>query len=152
MKSISKKIFFITFAFVLVFSACKEDEHAEWKILNEEWLNKHKDETGFEETGSGLSYKIINEGIIRNPNASSFIRATYTGKLIDGTTFDSGTYETSLANAIAGWQEGLAKIRTNGKIILYIPSNLGYGKTGSGLKIPPHSTLIFEIELHESIN
>lgn len=152
MKIFSKNIFFVTLALVLLFSACKEDEYADWKIINEAWLEKHKNDAGFIQTESGLSYKIINTGIIRHPNSSSYIRATYTGKLIDGSVFDSGEYAASLANAILGWQEGVTKIRTNGRIVLYVPSSMGYGKTGSGSRIPPHSTLIFEIELHESIN
>lgn len=152
MKIFSKNIFFITLAIVLLFGACKEDEYADWKIINEAWLEKHKNDDGFIQTESGLSYKIINMGIIRHPNSSSFIRASYTGKLIDGSTFDSGEYAAGLGNAIPGWQEGIPKIRTNGKMILRVPSSMGYGKTGSGSSIPPHSTLIFEVELHESIN
>jgi FKBP-type peptidyl-prolyl cis-trans isomerase len=72
--------------------------------------------------------------------------------LIDGSTFDEGEYAGSLESAIPGWQEGIPKIKTNGIMILRIPSSMGYGETGSGTRIPPHSTLIFEIELHESIN
>lgn len=137
----------------MLLSACKEEEeYADWKIINEAWLEKHKNDDGFIQTESGLSYKIINLGIIRHPNSSSAIRATYTGKLINDSIFDSGEYASSLANAIPGWQEGIPKIRTNGKMILRIPSTMGYGETGSGSKIPPHSTLVFEIELHESIN
>ncbi len=152
MKIFSKNIFFITLAIVLLFGACKEDEYAEWKIINEAWLEKHKNDDGFIQTESGLSYKIINLGIIRHPNSSSYINATYKGTLIDGSTFDEGVYEGSLESAIPGWQEGISKIKTNGKMILRIPSSMGYGDTGSGSRIPPHSTLIFEIELHESIN
>jgi hypothetical protein len=60
MKIFSKNIFFITLAIVLLFGACKEDEYAEWKIINEAWLEKHKNDDGFIQTESGLSYKIIN--------------------------------------------------------------------------------------------
>jgi FKBP-type peptidyl-prolyl cis-trans isomerase len=78
----------------------------------------------------------------------------YTGKLIDGKVFDSSVergkpVEFKLNGVIPGWTEGLQFIGEGGKIILYIPSDLSYGKNGAGQAIPPNATLIFEVELLE---
>ena len=75
----------------------------------------------------------------------------YTGKLIDGTVFDSSErqgkpFEFPLNKVIAGWTEGLQKISKGGKIKLYVPPQLAYGDEGRP-GIPPGATLIFDIEL-----
>ena len=136
---------------VSLFNSCKEDEFGDWKILNEQWMENHKNDEGFIQTESGLSYKIIHAGDIRFPNVSSYVEVNYTGRLIDGTIFDSGTYQRSLAMAIRGWQEGLRKIRGGGRIILYIPAELAYGEEGMG-SIPPHSVLRFDLTLIRSFD
>jgi FKBP-type peptidyl-prolyl cis-trans isomerase len=135
---------------MLSFSSCKDDVYADWKILNEKWLETHKNDPGFVQTESGLCYKVIHQGIMRRPSPNSWIVANYTGKLIDGTEFDSGTYDYYLSNAVAGWKEGIIKMNGGGKYIFYIPADLGYGEDGSGDDIAPHSTLIFEVELVDS--
>lgn len=134
---------------ILVFTSCQTDKYADWKYLNEQWLEQHKTDEGFIQTDSGLCYKIIHEGSTRNPNANSVVKVNYTGKLIDGTEFDSGTYYSYLASAIQGWQEILPKLKSGGRCIIYVPYDLAYGSDGSG-DIPPYSTLKFEIELLDS--
>ena len=133
-------------------SSCERDDYEEWKILNERWWENNKDKEGYQTTKSGLMYRIEHEGgdNQRHPGEYSQIRVTYTGKLIDGTTFDSAeNYPLSMTSVIAGWVEGLKKLRDGGIIHLYIPYTLGYGEAGSG-SIPPYSTLYFKIQLHES--
>jgi FKBP-type peptidyl-prolyl cis-trans isomerase len=80
----------------------------------------------------------------------------YTGRLLDGTIFDSSLerkpakpYEFTLGNGevIAGWDEGIAMMNEGGKATLIIPSKLGYGSSGSGGKIKPFSPLVFDVEL-----
>lgn len=139
---------FVALLTLLVVSSCKTDDHLDWKILNEQWLEKHKTDPGFVQTESGLCYKIINQGIKKYPNLGSVVEVNYTGTLIDGSKFDSGTYKNSLSSTVKGWQEILPKLKSGGgRCIMYVPSDLGYGKDGSGSKIPPYSTLKFEIEL-----
>lgn len=73
----------------------------------------------------------------------------YTGWLTDGTEFDSsGSTERRfrLSQLITGWQLGISGMKVGGKRQLVIGSSYGYGPNGSG-KIPPHSTLVFVIEL-----
>lgn len=82
------------------------------------------------------------------------ISVHYTGKLEDGTKFDSsvdrGTpfeFTIGQGQVIAGWEKGLLDMKVGEKRILTIPSDMGYGAQGAGGVIPPNATLIFEVEL-----
>ena len=82
------------------------------------------------------------------------ISVHYTGKLEDGTKFDSsvdrGTpfdFTIGQGQVIAGWEQGLLDMKVGEKRILTIPSEMGYGAQGAGGIIPPDATLIFEVEL-----
>lgn len=148
-------IFAIGLLLSLVLSSCaKENDWEDWKIMNEQWLEQHRSDEGFITTESGLSYKIIHAGYQKNPTSQSAVAVSYTGKLINGTVFDSSTgyYINDLSSYIQGFSEGLPKIKESGIIQLYIPYNLGYGEDGSGNSIPPYSTLIFEVQLLKSYN
>ena len=101
---------------------------------------------------SGLQYKVIQEGSGKMPTASDTVSVHYRGTLIDGTEFDSsykrGKAATFRADrVIAGWKEALQLMKEGAKWQLFIPANLAYGQRGAGAKIPPNSTLIFEVEL-----
>ncbi len=117
------------------------------------FLAENKKNPDVHVTESGLQYKVITEGTGPKPTATSKVTVKYTGKLIDGTIFDStdnnGGQPISfgLNQVIRGWTEGLQLMPTGSKYILYIPSELGYGDQGAGGLIPGGATLIFEIEL-----
>lgn len=117
----------------------------------EQFMAANKEEEGVVETESGLQYKILMEGTGISPEESDTVEVNYKGRLLDGTEFDS-SYERGesavfpLNRVIKGWTEGLQYAKEGGKIELYIPSELAYGKRGAG-PIPGNSTLIFEIEL-----
>ncbi|MEA4981581.1 MAG: FKBP-type peptidyl-prolyl cis-trans isomerase [Paludibacter sp.] len=132
------------------FSSCNEDEFTDWKHLNNKWLEEHANDEGFNKTESGLYYKIIHksEGYHR-PNITSVIKVEYTGKLIDGTKFESATKSMYLYETIAGWQEGLRLMRDGSHFIFYIPAELAYGEKAKG-SVPPNSVLIFDIKLLQS--
>jgi len=141
--------------FTLVLPACQENEWADWKLKNEQWLEANKNKPGVITTESGLQYKVVYQGwyLNRKPNANSDVRVKYTGKLIDGSTFESSNEAVfNLARVIEGWREGITKMNDGGNYILYIPSTLGYDTATTNVKIPPHSTLIFDIDLMESKN
>jgi FKBP-type peptidyl-prolyl cis-trans isomerase len=116
------------------------------------FLEQNKSKEGVKTTSSGLQYKIINEGTGKTATPTSSVTVHYTGKLLDGTEFDSSVKRGQpatfgLNQVIAGWTEGLQLIKEGGKAILYIPHELGYGERGAGGVIPPYSALIFEVEL-----
>jgi FKBP-type peptidyl-prolyl cis-trans isomerase FklB len=76
----------------------------------------------------------------------------YVGTLIDGKEFDNSVKRGEpatfpLGGVIRGWTEILQQMTVGAKWKVYIPSELGYGERGAGGQIPPHSTLIFEINL-----
>lgn len=128
------KIFFISLIFGL--------------LIGEEMENK------IIKTDSGLEYKEIKIGDSKYPEKGDKVIVHYTGKLEDGTVFDSSVernvpFEFTLGQGrvIKGWDEGLSTMKIGGKRTLIIPPDLGYGSRGAGDRIPPNSTLIFEIEL-----
>ena len=91
-----------------------------------------------------------------SPTIENQVKVHYVGYLEDGTKFDSSidrgspiTFE--LNQVIKGWQEALTQMSAGDKWKLQIPPQLGYGEQGAGERIPPNSTLIFEIELIEVI-
>jgi|688.fasta_scaffold167727_3 FKBP-type peptidyl-prolyl cis-trans isomerase len=81
----------------------------------------------------------------------------YTGKLVDGTKFDSSldrgpggtpfTFQLGVGQVIQGWDKGVAGMKVGGKRKLTIPSKEGYGERGAPPVIPPNSTLVFDVEL-----
>ncbi|NQW78825.1 MAG: FKBP-type peptidyl-prolyl cis-trans isomerase [Chitinophagaceae bacterium] len=95
---------------------------------------------------SGVLYQIITAGNNNKPKLTSTITVTYTGKLMNDKTFDSGTITYPLNNLIPGWQIALPFIGEGGQIKILIPSSLGYGSSGSG-EIPGNSPLYFDVSL-----
>jgi len=106
-------------------------------------------------TASGLQYRIITEGSgTENPAPNSIVTVHYSGKLTDGTEFDSSYKRNQPASfpvngVIQGWTEALQLMHVGDKWELTIPSDLAYGRQGAGNAIPPDATLIFEVELLE---
>lgn len=118
----------------------------------EKFLAENKNNPGVKVTPSGLQYLVLQEGKGEKPNAKSRVTVHYTGKLIDGTVFDSSVdrgkpITFGLNDVIAGWTEGLQLMSPGAKYRLFIPYNLGYGERGAGGMIPGGATLIFDVEL-----
>jgi FKBP-type peptidyl-prolyl cis-trans isomerase len=115
------------------------------------YFAKLKDNKAVVESASGLRYEVLVPGTGANPKPSDTVKVHYTGKLLDGTVFDSSIQrgepaEFPLDGVIPGWTEGIQKIAKGGKIRLHVPASLAYGDTGRG-NIPPGAALIFEVEL-----
>lgn len=127
------------------------------RSLGTKFLEENKTKEGVKVTESGLQYKVVKEGTGRAPAANNTVKVHYTGKLIDGTIFDSsvqkGQPATFTVNGlIPGFTEALLLMKEGGKMIVFIPDNLAYGDRGAGQFIKPNATLIFEIELLEIVN
>ena len=109
---------------------------------------------GFEKTASGLRYKMINKGSGKKAEAGKTVSVHYTGQLPDGKVFDSSyprkkpiEFRLGQGQVIEGWDEGIALLQVGDKARFVIPSDLAYGPSGAGGVIPPHATLIFDVEL-----
>ena len=154
----NSRISIVILMIIISFTACKEDNYIDWKVKNDAFLEQNKTKPGVVTTASGLQYKIIDDGwsYNRKPNKTSYVDLKYVLSLVDGSKLQSGEIHQYLNDSysvlISGFIEGVTKIHDGGSIILYIPSDLGYGKDGSGTTIPSHSTLIYQIDLDSSQN
>ena len=120
--------------------------------IGEAFLSENAKREGVTTRASGLQYVVIRKGAGDRPAASDRVEVHYTGKLIDGTVFDSsverGVPATfGVTQVIPGWVEALQLMREGDKWRLYIPSTLAYGENGAGGVIGPNMTLIFDVEL-----
>ena len=122
------------------------------KKAGEEFLSKNGERKEVLTTPSGLQYEILKEGDGPKPTAADRVEVHYTGKLIDGTVFDSSEERGvpasfGVTQVIPGWVEALQLMSVGSRWRLFIPSNLAYGPQGAGPTIGPNSTLIFDVEL-----
>ncbi|MDO5396000.1 MAG: FKBP-type peptidyl-prolyl cis-trans isomerase [Bacteroidales bacterium] len=118
----------------------------------EAFLSENGKRVEVKTTASGLQYEVLEEGTGESPKASDTVEVHYTGRLIDGTVFDSsverGVPATfCVTQVIPGWVEALQLMKTGAKWRLFIPSQLAYGPQGAGGMIGPNQTLIFDVEL-----
>jgi FKBP-type peptidyl-prolyl cis-trans isomerase FkpA len=101
-------------------------------------------------TASGLIYIETKKGTGASPKETDVVTMNYTGKLLDGTIFDSSEGKEPIVyplnQMIQGWIEGVQLMKKGGKAKLIVPSALAYGPKGGG-PIPPYATLTFEMEL-----
>ena len=136
------------------FTELEEKANAENIAKGKTFLEENKKKPNIVTLPSGLQYEVIKEGNGKKPKATDRVRCHYEGTLIDGTLFDSSIKRGKPAvfgvnQVIKGWVEALQLMSEGAKWKLYIPSDLAYGAQGAGEMIPPHSTLIFEVELIE---
>ena len=104
-------------------------------------------------TASGLKYQVMKQGTgTVSPKATDTVKVHYHGTLLDGTVFDSSVQRGEplsfqLNKVIPGWTEGLQHMKVGDKFKFEIPAKLAYGDASPSAKIPPNSTLVFEVEL-----
>ncbi|MDB2606512.1 peptidylprolyl isomerase [Zobellia sp.] len=134
------------------FKSSKETRLAEEKAKQAAELDKIA--AGFDETESGLRYKMIQTGNGPQAEKGKTVSVHYEGSLTNGQVFDSSfkrnqpiDFQLGVGQVIPGWDEGIQLLKVGDKARLVIPSSLGYGSAGAGGVIPPNATLLFDVEL-----
>ena len=122
------------------------------KQAGAQYLFVNSQKEGVKTTESGLQYKVLVAAEGPKPSATDKVKVHYTGKLLNGTVFDSSVQRGQpitfgLNQVIPGWTEGVQLMSVGSKFEFTIPSDLAYGDRGAGASIPGGSTLIFEVEL-----
>ncbi len=132
--------------------AKKNEASEEILAAEKKFFEENAKIAGVVTTKSGLQYQILRDGSGEKPGPHDTVKVHYEGKLPNGKVFDSSIargepIEFPVDQVIAGWTEALQLMKVGAKYRLFIPSRLGYGAHGAGNAIPPHSSLIFEVEL-----
>ncbi len=122
------------------------------EVKEAKFLAENAKKPGVITTPSGLQYEVLQQGTGPKPKATDTVKVDYVGKLIDGTKFDSSIDRKEpavfpLSGVIPGWTEGIQLMPVGSKYRFFIPSKLAYGARGAGSRIPPNSTLIFDVSL-----
>lgn len=122
------------------------------KAEGEKFLAENKKNAKVQTTASGLQYVVEKEGTGAQPTATDQVTVHYTGRLLSGEVFDSSVKRGQpatfpLNQVIPGWTEGVQLMKEGARYTFFIPSDLAYGAQGIPNAIPPHSTLIFDVEL-----
>ena len=105
------------------------------------------------EGGLVIVNKVVGTG--EKVKALDMLTMHYTGKLEDGTVFDSSQntgrepfrFTIGIGQVIEGWEKGIIGMQIGGKRVLTIPPEMAYGERGAAGVIPPNATLVFEVEL-----
>jgi peptidyl-prolyl cis-trans isomerase A (cyclophilin A) len=134
------------------FEGSREKREADEKAKKKKLLDSVA--TGYNETDSGLRYKILQKGNGKKATKGAKVSVHYKGQLLDGTVFDSSykrkepiEFALGVGQVISGWDEGIQLLQVGDKARFVIPSDLAYGSAGAGGVIPADATLIFDVEL-----
>ncbi|MFA7381547.1 MAG: FKBP-type peptidyl-prolyl cis-trans isomerase [Bacteroidia bacterium] len=131
-----------------------EEKRKKQEALYNEFL-KGPQVANYKKTASGLMYEITKTNAAgKGVKDGDSVQVHYTGKLLNGETFDSSvdrgepvTFPIGQGAVIPGWEEGVKLMKEGEKINLVIPQELAYGERGAGGRIPPYAAIMFEIEL-----
>lgn len=125
-------------------------------VAEDKPADKPKSDAKTTKTASGLQIAVVQESPAPGAQAGDIVWVHYTGKLTNGAVFDSSRkgddakpfkFNLGKGEVIKGWDEGVAGMKIGEKRVLTIPPELGYGAQGAGDRIPPNSTLVFDVEL-----
>ena len=133
--------------------AAQFDKQAtENKAKGDAFLSQNKAKPGVVTLASGLQYKVMTNGTGVKPGKDDEVTVEYTGKLIDGTVFDSTDKagkpaSFKVSQVIPGWTEALQLMPAGSTWEIYVPANLAYGARNTGGPIGPNETLVFNVHL-----
>ena len=134
------------------FTGAKAEREAASKKAQDNLLGALSE--GFDQTESGLLYKIIQKGDGIKPQKGQNVSVHYKGMFAEGGVFDDSykrgnpiEFPIGMGNVIPGWDEGILLLNKGDKARFVIPSHLAYGEAGAGGVIPPNATLVFDVEL-----
>lgn len=115
----------------------------------QQFLDEQRRRPGVEAMPSGLLFEILTEGEGIHPTDSDMVKVIYTGRLSDGSVFDSSDrpVQFPVDKLVPGFTEGLKLMKTGGKYRIFIPPALGYGDKGAAGVIPPGAVLDFTVSL-----
>jgi FKBP-type peptidyl-prolyl cis-trans isomerase FkpA len=155
---------------ILLQSCNKEDKRADEEIVKLQQYLEQMGYTDLEPTNSGLYFVVLQPAEGVSPVRSDYININFTGRLVDGTIFDTSDRALAVANnierdnkiygphkflletmSIMGFREGLMMMKEGEIARIIIPSHLAFGRNQIGL-ISPYSTLIYDVELIDVIN
>jgi FKBP-type peptidyl-prolyl cis-trans isomerase FkpA len=152
-----KKQFLLFGLFIVLFSACKKTSY---NATTQATIDDHKIQLyiaanhidSVTKLPSGMYYKILRPDTGARPTDTSTVQVSYTGTFLNGTVFDSeqSTLIDLSGDVVPGFKLGLPLVNTKGRILLIIPSALGYGTAGAGggtVPIPSNAVLVFEVDL-----
>ena len=165
-RQVMKSMRYALFGCLLVVAACCSDkccspdhEKKQQELIKKEGSVNNSSVT---RTATGLGYQILKAAPVdaKSPVKGKKVVVHYTGWLDDqgkeGKKFDSSvdrgytfSFTIGEGQVIAGWDEGVMAMKIGEKRRLFIPAELGYGSRGAGAAIPPHASLIFDVELFE---
>ncbi len=154
-KSIINSVLFACSLLVTVTGFAQGQKTIDDNLLKDYFAKNHINAT---KTASGLYYSISKQGTGKNAMRGQTVTMNYTGKTLDGKTFDSNTdpnfrhvqpfnFSLGMGQVIKGWDEGVQLLNLGSKATLFIPSGLAYGERAMGNSIPPNSVLIFDVEV-----
>jgi len=129
------------------YGALKQSEKN--KVDGEAFLAKNAQADGVKILPDGLQYRIVQEGSGEKPTTNDLIIVKYRGNFVDGKEFDrSEHFLTKSDGGMKGWQDALQRMRIGSKWVIFVPSELGFGREGEpGHQIGPDAALIYELEL-----
>lgn len=148
--------FFILIALTLVFGCKKIDtsnnSSVQETLLIRQWVDVSK-KSGYvvDSTSTGMYYVIEKVGTGAVAQAGNSVTIAYTGRFLDGTTFDASSSYTyvhkgAYSRMIPGWEDAIEKLSKGGKGVFLIPSSQAYGSNGY-MVVPPYTPLLFGIEI-----
>lgn len=122
------------------------------KEEGKKFLAENKNKEGIVTFPTGVQMQIVEQGTGKKPGLADIVVLNFKARFIDGEIFDQTTKETGplempLAQLLPGQQQVLLELNEGGKVIAYIPPNMGFGDQAAGELIPPNTTLIYEMQL-----